>query len=78
MSKPGFWDNQEKAQSVVSQLSALKAVVEPAQELQREVKDLGGEAPPRSCYFCISIGYNSISHTSDTTRIPLYDQHRWI
>jgi len=40
MSKPGFWDNQEKAQSVVSQLSALKAIVEPVQELQREVKDL--------------------------------------
>jgi peptide chain release factor 2 len=40
MSKPGFWDNQETAQSVVTQLSALKAVVEPAEELQREVKDL--------------------------------------
>jgi peptide chain release factor 2 len=40
MSKPGFWDNQEVAQSVVSQLSALKAVVEPAEELRREVKDL--------------------------------------
>jgi len=37
---PGFWDNQEKAQVVVSQLSALKAVVEPVEELQREVKDL--------------------------------------
>ncbi len=40
MSVPGFWDHQEKAQMVVSQLSALKAVVEPAEELQREVKDL--------------------------------------
>ena len=40
MSRPGFWDNQEKAQSVVGQLSTLKAVVEPVQELQREVKDL--------------------------------------
>jgi peptide chain release factor 2 len=40
MSMPGFWDHQEKAQMVVSQLSALKAVVEPAEELQREVKDL--------------------------------------
>jgi len=40
MSMPGFWDNQEKAQVVVSQLSALKAVVEPVEELQREVKDL--------------------------------------
>ncbi len=40
MSKPGFWDNQEAAQNVVMQLSALKAVVDPAEELQREVKDL--------------------------------------
>ncbi|OHB67255.1 MAG: peptide chain release factor 2 [Planctomycetes bacterium RBG_13_62_9] len=41
MSKPGFWDHQESAQSVVSQLSALKSVVEPVEELLREVKDLG-------------------------------------
>jgi len=40
MSKPGFWDNQETAQGVVSQLSALKSVVEPVEELQHEVKDL--------------------------------------
>jgi peptide chain release factor 2 len=40
MSRPGFWDNQESAQNVVTQLSALKAVVEPTEELQREVKDL--------------------------------------
>jgi len=40
MSVPGFWDNQEKAQAIVGQLSALKAIVEPAQELQRDVKDL--------------------------------------
>ena len=40
MSKPGFWDNQETAQAVVSQLSALKAVVEPVEELQHEMKDL--------------------------------------
>jgi len=40
MSRPGFWDNQEAAQSVVGQLSALKAIVEPVEELQREVKDL--------------------------------------
>jgi len=40
MSKEGFWDNQEAAQNVVMQLSAMKAVVEPAEELQREVKDL--------------------------------------
>ena len=40
MSQPGFWDNQEAAQPVVSQLSALKTVVEPAEELSREVEDL--------------------------------------
>ncbi len=40
MSRPGFWDNQEKAQSIVGQLSALKALVEPVEEMQREVKDL--------------------------------------
>jgi hypothetical protein len=40
MSRPGFWDSQERAQSVVGQLSALKALVEPVEEMQREVKDL--------------------------------------
>lgn len=40
MSKAGFWDNPDSAQSVVSQLSALKAVIEPVQELQREIGDM--------------------------------------
>lgn len=40
MSKAGFWDNPDAAQSVVSQLSALKSVTEPVEEMQREVKDL--------------------------------------
>jgi peptide chain release factor 2 len=40
MSKTGFWDNSETAQTVVSQLSALKSVVEPVEELQHEVDDL--------------------------------------
>ncbi len=40
MSRPGFWDRPEAAQGIVSQLSALKAVVEPVEELQHEVKDL--------------------------------------
>lgn len=40
MAKPDFWDNPEAAQPIVSQLSALKSVVEPAEELQQEVKDL--------------------------------------
>jgi peptide chain release factor 2 len=40
MSKTGFWDNPDSAQTVVSQLSALKSVVEPVEELQQEVDDL--------------------------------------
>jgi len=40
MSKVGFWDNPDSAQSVVSQLSALKAIVGPVQEVQREVGDI--------------------------------------
>ncbi len=40
MSSPGFWDNPDSAQAVVSQLSALKLVVEPIEEVQREVQDL--------------------------------------
>ncbi len=40
MSKAGFWDNPDAAQSVVSQLSALKSVIEPVEEMQGEVKDL--------------------------------------
>jgi peptide chain release factor 2 len=40
MSKAGFWDNPDAAQSVVSQLSALKTVIEPVEEIHREVKDL--------------------------------------
>ncbi len=38
--QPGFWDNTEKAQSVAAQLSALKAVVEPAEQIRNEVQDL--------------------------------------
>ena len=40
MARAGFWDNPDKAQSTVSQLSALKSIVEPMEELLREVKDL--------------------------------------
>jgi peptide chain release factor 2 len=40
MSRPGFWDNAELAQSVVSQLSALKSVIEPVEEIGREANDL--------------------------------------
>ena len=40
MSSPGFWDNQEIAQSVVSRLSMLKAIIEPVEEVSREAQDL--------------------------------------
>jgi peptide chain release factor 2 len=40
MSKAGFWDKPDTAQPIVSQLSALKSVIEPVEEIQREVKDL--------------------------------------
>jgi peptide chain release factor 2 len=40
MSRNGFWDNPEAAQSVVSQLSILKAVVEPVEEIQQEAQDI--------------------------------------
>ena len=40
MSSPGFWDNQEVAQGVVSRLSALKAIIEPVEEISRESQDL--------------------------------------
>ena len=40
MSKAGFWDNPDAAQSIVSQLSALKSVVEPVEKIYREVEDL--------------------------------------
>jgi len=40
MSQPGFWDNPEAAQSIVSQLSKLKSLVEPAEQTQQSANDL--------------------------------------
>jgi len=40
MSQAGFWDNAEAAQQIVSQLSTLKSVVEPAQGALNGVKDI--------------------------------------
>jgi len=40
MGAAGFWDNQEAAQKVVTQLKALKAVVAPVTDLVRKVEDL--------------------------------------
>ncbi len=39
MSVPGFWDNRESARATVSRISALKAVIEPAEEVLRSVSD---------------------------------------
>jgi peptide chain release factor 2 len=39
LSVPGFWDNRETAQATVSKISALKAVIEPAEEVLREISD---------------------------------------
>lgn len=40
MAEAGFWDNQETAQAVVSKLSAIKSVIEPAEGLLNAVEDL--------------------------------------
>jgi peptide chain release factor 2 len=40
MASAGFWDNPESAQPIVAQLSALKSLIEPVEEIQREVEDL--------------------------------------
>ncbi|MBN2590107.1 MAG: peptide chain release factor 2 [Sedimentisphaerales bacterium] len=40
IAKEGFWDNPDNAQKVVSQLSIVKAIVEPAEELHDEINDL--------------------------------------
>ncbi|UCC23760.1 MAG: peptide chain release factor 2 [Planctomycetota bacterium] len=40
MAKEGFWDNPDAARQTVSQLSALKSVIDPAEELLREAGDL--------------------------------------
>src|SRR5438128_543372 len=39
MGEPGFWDNQEAAKGVVSELKAIKAVADPIEELLRGVED---------------------------------------
>jgi peptide chain release factor 2 len=40
MSKSGFWDDPEAAQSTVAKLSALKAIVTPAEQIYKNAKDL--------------------------------------
>ncbi len=40
MQSPGFWDDQERAQSIVRRLTYLKRLVEPVRELEQEIEDL--------------------------------------
>lgn len=40
MGEPGFWDNQDKAKSVVGEVKVLKAVIEPIDNILREIEDL--------------------------------------
>ena len=40
MAEAGFWDNPDTAQRIVSQLSVLKSVIEPVEEIQRNARDL--------------------------------------
>lgn len=39
MAQPGFWDNQDKARSVVSEIKALKGVIEPVESLVGRAED---------------------------------------
>lgn len=40
MSGPSFWDNRERAQAEVEEVSRLKALINPFSELDREIADL--------------------------------------
>ena len=40
MSRPGFWDNQDTAKSVVSKVSALKAFIDPVLDAEKKIIDL--------------------------------------
>ena len=40
MAAPDFWNNQEKAQEVVAELKALKAVLKPLEEVIKAADDL--------------------------------------
>ena len=40
MMAPGFWDDQEKAQSIVGRLKAIKAIIKPFEEMDAELENL--------------------------------------
>ena len=41
MAAPNFWDNPDAAKGVVSQLSAVKSVITPVQEIYQSIEDMG-------------------------------------
>ena len=41
MSRPGFWDNQEKAQATMAELKSLTALLKPIREVESSLADLG-------------------------------------
>ena len=38
--EPGFWDNQEKAKGVITQLKVANALLKPYEELSRAAGDI--------------------------------------
>lgn len=40
MGQPGFWDHQDSAKAVVSEVKVLKAVIEPIESMLREIDDV--------------------------------------
>src|SRR5580692_11297188 len=41
MARPGFWDNQEKAQATMTELKSLTALLKPIREVESSLADLG-------------------------------------
>ncbi len=41
MAQPDFWDNQESAQKIVGELSALKSAIKPVEDLSAAADDMG-------------------------------------
>jgi peptide chain release factor 2 len=62
MSKPGFWDNPEKAQQIIGQLKALSGLLKPYEDLEVSVGDLGAlaelseEDPTLDCELTAELG----------------------
>src|SRR3954467_14489305 len=41
MAAPDFWSNRERAQADVEQVSRLRSLINPFQQLEREIEDFG-------------------------------------